>query len=291
MLKSMTGFGKATCELGDRVIAIEIKSLNSKQLDIFTRVPQSYREKDIEIRNMLSNRLERGKVELNLTVEVTDAKNAASINLPVARKYYEQLKQLAAELGSETAEPLLATIMRLPETLKIDRDELNEDNWNSILKALEKALDAVDSFRLQEGKALKKDMLMRLDSIEKRMPLIEPYEKERVQAIREKMLAGLKEYIEPDKIDSNRFEQELIYYFEKLDISEEKVRLQNHCRYFREVIESPEGIGKKLGFIAQEMGREINTLGSKASHHEIQKLVVEMKDELEKIKEQVLNIL
>lgn len=291
MLKSMTGFGKATCELGDRVIGIEIKSLNSKQLDIFTRVPQSYRDKDIEIRNMLSNRLERGKVELNLNVELTDAKNAASINLPVARKYYEQLQQLAFELGTENNEPLLATIMRLPETLKIDRDELNEDDWNSILKALEKALDAVDAFRLQEGKALKKDMLMRLDSIEKRLPIIEPYEKERVQAIREKMLSSLKEYIEPDKIDTNRFEQELIYYFEKLDISEEKVRLLNHCRYFREVIESPEGIGKKLGFIAQEMGREINTLGSKASHHEIQKLVVEMKDELEKIKEQVLNIL
>ena len=290
MLKSMTGFGKATCELEDKIITLEIKSLNSKQLDIFSRIPQGYREKDLEIRNILSNKLIRGKIEFNLIVEVTDIKNAAIINAPVVKEYYRQLKEIGTDAGINYDDSVLNVIMRLPESLKIEKEDL-EDTWGKLKLSIDEAILALNDFRKQEGNALKKDLLSRVENIEEKIPKIEPFEKERVKAVREKLDSNIKEYLEPDKIDSNRFEQELIYYLEKLDITEEKVRLRNHCEYFREVIESKEPVGKKLGFISQEMGREINTMGSKANHHEIQKLVVEMKDELEKIKEQVLNVL
>jgi uncharacterized protein (TIGR00255 family) len=291
MLNSMTGFGKATCELENKIVTIEVKSLNSKQLDIYTRVPQNYREKDLEIRNLLSNKLKRGKIEFNLVVEITDAKNAAKINAPVVKDYYEQLKQIASSTDINYNDSILSVIMRLPDSLKVEKEELDENEWAILKATIEHAISALEEFRLQEGSALKVDLLQRVELIEGKILLIEPYENERIKTIREKLDSSLKEYTQMDKIDSNRLEQELIYYIEKFDLTEEKVRLRNHCQYFREVIESTDTVGKKLGFIGQEMGREINTMGSKANHYEIQKLVVEMKDELEKIKEQVLNIL
>lgn len=291
MLRSMTGFGKSVCELENKTISIEIKSLNSKQLDIFTRVPAIYREKDLEIRNLLSSKLGRGKVEFNLSVEVTDAKNAADINTDVVKAYYKQLKEIGSELSIDHNDSILSVIMRLPDSLKPSKDELNEDEWGGIKRAIEEAISALIDFRQQEGSALKVDLIQRIENISEKLTLIEPFEEARITAVREKLEGNLKDYSEVDKIDNNRFEQELIYYLEKLDITEEKVRLRNHCAYFKEVIESKETVGKKLGFIGQEIGREINTIGSKANHHEIQKYVVEMKDELEKIKEQVLNVL
>jgi len=287
----MTGFGKATCKLENKNVTLEIKSLNSKQLDIFTRVPAIYREKDLEIRNMISNRLFRGKVEFNLNVEITESKSSADINVPVVKEYYRQLKELGSELNINHEDSIFNVIMRLPDALITSKEELNENEWLNIHNAVDEAISALDEFRLQEGAALKKDLLLRIDSIEQKLIDITPFEEARIKAVREKLDAGLKDISETEKVDTNRFEQELIYYFEKLDITEEKVRLKNHCTYFKEVIEGKGGVGKKLGFIGQEIGREINTIGSKANQHDIQRLVVEMKDELEKIKEQVLNVL
>lgn len=287
----MTGFGKAICKLENKIITIEIKSLNSKQLDIFTREPAIYREKDLEIRNLISNKLVRGKVEFNLNVEITDAKSSADINAPVVKDYYNQLKALGTDIDVDYNDSILSLIMRLPDSLKTSKEELNENEWLKIRESIEEAISALDEFRLQEGAALKKDLLHRVDSIESKLIAITPFEEIRIKTVREKLEAGLRDISESEKFDTNRFEQELIYYFEKLDITEEKVRLTNHCSYFSEVIESSDSVGKKLGFIGQEIGREINTIGSKANQHDIQKLVVEMKDELEKIKEQVLNVL
>jgi uncharacterized protein (TIGR00255 family) len=291
MLKSMTGFGKEICQLEEKTVSIEVKSLNSKQLDIYTRIPATYREKDLSIRNILSNKLQRGKVELNLGIEITNAKSAGKINAPVVKEYYEQFKAIGTDLGLDYKESVLSVIMRLPESLKVTKEELDVEEWKKIEATIILAIDALIEFRTQEGSALKEELLGRVDNIEKKIDLLTPYEEIRIKNVREKLEAGLNDYSNMEKIDTNRFEQELIYYIEKLDITEEKVRLRNHCLYFREVIESTDTVGKKLGFIGQEMGREINTLGSKANHHEIQKLVVEMKDELEKIKEQVLNVL
>ena len=291
MLKSMTGFGKAICELNDKIVTIEIKSLNSKQLDIYSRVPAAYREKDLEIRSLLSKKLKRGKIEFNLNIEITDTKNTASINAPIVKAYYKQFKQIGTDLNIDPNDLIFSVIMRLPDSLKVNKEELDDTEWTAIRASIDEAISSLDEFRLQEGSALKKDLKLRVDNIESNLILIEPFEAERIKAVREKIETNLKEYSELDKIDSNRFEQELIYYLEKLDITEEKVRLRNHCSYFSEVIDSTEAVGKKLGFIGQEMGREINTIGSKANHHDIQKLVVGMKDELEKIKEQVLNVL
>ena len=291
MLKSMTGFGKAICELNDKIVTIEIKSLNSKQLDIYSRVPAAYREKDLEIRSLLSKKLKRGKIEFNLNIEITDTKNTASINAPIVKAYYKQFKQIGTDLNIDPNDSIFSVIMRLPDSLKVNKEELDDTEWTAIRASIDEAISSLDEFRLQEGSALKKDLKLRVDNIESNLILIEPFEAERIKAVREKIETNLKEYSELDKIDSNRFEQELIYYLEKLDITEEKVRLRNHCSYFSEVIDSTEAVGKKLGFIGQEMGREINTIGSKANHHDIQKLVVGMKDELEKIKEQVLNVL
>jgi uncharacterized protein (TIGR00255 family) len=287
----MTGFGKAVCELKDKVITIEIKSLNSKQLDIFTRIPAIYREKDLDIRNLLSNKLKRGKIEFNLIIEITDAKNAGKINAPVVKEYYKQLKEIGNELKIDYNDSILGLIMRLPESLKIDKEELDDSEWKKVTDAIQTSLTSLNEFRNQEGAALKKDLLHRINKIEETIPKIKEFEADRIKSIREKLESSLNEYSEIEKVDTNRLEQELIYYLEKLDITEEKVRLRNHCTYFKEVIESSEPVGKKLGFIGQEIGREVNTIGSKANNHDIQKLVVEMKDELEKIKEQVLNVL
>ncbi len=291
MMKSMTGYGKSVCELADKVVTIEIKSLNSKQIDIYTRIPSIYREKDLEIRNLISQRLERGKVEVNMVVEVTDAKNASKLNAAVIKDYYNQLKKIGQELGIDYQEAILQVIMRLPESLRMDKEELDPKEWDKIIERFNMAINSVEEFRIQEGNALKDDILNNVQNIEEKLTFLSKFEEERIQNIRQRLQNGLNEISELEKIDNNRFEQELIYYIEKLDINEEKVRLKNHCSFFKEVCSTKTASGKKLGFIAQEMGREINTIGSKANHSEIQKIVVGMKDDLEKIKEQSLNIL
>ncbi len=290
-MKSMTGYGKSVCELADKVVTIELKSLNSKQIDIYTRIPSIYREKDLEIRNLISQKLQRGKIELNMVIEITDAKNASKLNAAVIKDYYNQLKEIGTELNIEYNKDILQVIMRLPESLKMDKEELDTEEWKMIIEKINVAIQSVDEFRTQEGIALKNDILTNVQNIESKLALLSKYEEERIQSIRQRLESSLNEIMETDKIDNNRFEQELIYYIEKLDINEEKVRLKNHCIFFKEVCSNNEAFGKKLGFISQEMGREINTIGSKANHSEIQKLVVGMKDDLEKIKEQTLNIL
>jgi uncharacterized protein (TIGR00255 family) len=291
MMKSMTGYGKSVCELEDKVVTIEIKSLNSKQIDIYTRIPSIYREKDLEIRNLISQKLGRGKIEVNMVIEITDAKNASKLNAAVIKDYYNQLKEIGQELDIDYKEAILQVIMRLPESLRMDKEELDPKDWKRIIEKFNYAIDSVEEFRVQEGNALKVDILNNVQNIEEKLTFLSDFEEERIKNIRQRLQNGLNEISELEKIDNNRFEQELIYYIEKLDINEEKVRLKNHCNFFKEVSSSKTASGKKLGFIAQEMGREINTIGSKANHSEIQKIVVGMKDDLEKIKEQSLNIL
>ena len=291
MIKSMTGYGKAECELKDRKVIVEIKSLNSKNLDIYTKIPGSYREKELEIRNLISKKLQRGKIEFVLYYEITDASKATSINAGVVKNYIQQLKSITSDLNLETSEPLLQIALRLPDTLNIEKEEIDDSEWSIIIGAIENAIDQLDEFRIQEGKYLKNDIENRIKIIENKKDEITPYELDRTKKIKERLKENLTNNLDDKDYDKNRFEQELIYYLEKLDITEEKVRLSNHCRYFIEMINEPESNGKKLGFISQEIGREINTIGSKANDSDIQKLVVLMKDELEKIKEQMLNIL
>jgi len=287
----MTGYGKADCLLADKKLTIEVKSLNSKQLDINTRLPSLYKEKEIEIRQLIASELERGKVDCSYYYELSGDEAPGTINEPVVKAYYEQLYRISGELGLETSLELLSTVMRMPDTIRTEKAEIDDREWKQVQASLREALDQVKSFRMQEGQALDSDLRQRVEAISRKLAQVEPFETERIDQIRERIHKNLEELGIKDGVDENRFEQELVYYIEKLDISEEKVRLANHCNYFLESMDGQAPVGKKLGFISQEMGREINTLGSKASHKGIQKLVVEMKDELEKIKEQVLNIL
>ena len=287
----MTGFGKAECELKDRKITIEIKSLNSKNLDIYTKIPGLYREKELEIRNRISKKLHRGKVEFILYYEITDDQKAVEINANVVKSYFNQLKDIAIDLGIETTEQTLQTTLRLPDTLNTEHDEIDQDEWEKIEVAIEQAMEQLDDFRKQEGEFLQKDIEHRIKKIDGFKDEITPFEKARTEKIRTKLLESINNLNMDQEVDKNRFEQELIYYLEKLDITEEKVRLTNHCKYFIEMIQDSESNGKKLGFITQEIGREINTIGSKANDSDIQHFVVLMKDELEKVKEQMLNIL
>ncbi|HSH52977.1 MAG TPA: YicC/YloC family endoribonuclease [Bacteroidales bacterium] len=291
MIKSMTGYGKAECELKNKKITVEIKTLNSKNLDIFTKIPGIYREKELNIRSEISKTLERGKVEFVLYYETTDYSKTTTINTEVVKNYYQQLKTVANELNIKTQEQMLQTIMQLPDTLNVEHEEINDEEWKVILKTIQKAIKQVNEFRLQEGLHLKKDMRQRIKTIEQLKKHLSTFENARIEKVKQRLKDNIKALLEDNEIDSNRFEQEIIYYLEKLDITEEKVRLTNHCRYFIEMLDQGNAIGKKLGFIAQEIGREINTIGSKANDSDIQKDVVLMKDELEKIKEQVLNIL
>ena len=291
MIRSMTGYGKAECLLADKKLTIEIKSLNSKQLDTNARLPSLYKEKDIEIRQQIASQLERGKVECSFYYELSGEASTATINEPVVKSYYQQLYKISGELGLEASLELLSTVMRMPDTIRTEKPEIEDKEWELVKVALKKALDQVNVFRIQEGKSLDSDLRQRVEAISRKLEEVEPYEKERIEQVRERISKHLEEYDLKNTVDENRFEQELIYYIEKLDISEEKVRLANHCSYFMETLEDQGPAGKKLGFISQEMGREINTLGSKANHKELQKLVVEMKDELERIKEQILNVL
>ncbi len=291
MIQSMTGFGRSICELNDKIVTIEIKTLNSKQLDIYTRLPNIYKEKELELRNLISQNLVRGKIDLSITYETSDTASSAKINLPLVKEYYRQLRELSQDLDAKEEESLLQTIMRFPDSLTIEKEELKQEEWYKIIRKTEEALTSINDFRKQEGDALQKDILDHVKKIMTLLDEIESFETERISRMREKLSVSLNNNVEPDKIDGNRFEQELIYYLEKMDITEEKVRLKNHCEFFVKTTVDEDMNGKKLTFISQEMGREINTLGAKANHSEIQQIIVQMKDELEKIKEQLMNVL
>lgn len=291
MIKSMTGFGKADCECQSRRLVIEIKSLNSKLLDINARIPNGYREKEVEIRNLISNKLHRGKVDFLLSVENTGSASNYTINKEIAQKYYKDLKELSFEFDEKNFSDYLLVVMRMPDVMIPEKDEITEEEWNLLFNTIDKAINKVNEFRIEEGKSLEKDLLYRNDRIRELLEKVTPFEKERMKNLKVKIKKDLYEIANKEDIDKNRFEQELVYYQDKLDITEEKVRLKNHCEYFIETLNEDGAQGKKLIFISQEMGREINTLGSKANESNIQKLVVQMKDELEKIKEQLFNIL
>jgi uncharacterized protein (TIGR00255 family) len=291
MIKSMTGYGKAECELALKKITIEVRSLNSKLLDVNTRIPGVYREKELEIRRELSDRLIRGKVDFNLFSESLGVESNSAINSSMVKSYFNQLSEINKVLQLPVTELTLQIIMQLPDVVETTRDELDENEWKIIVAAIHQALDALDVFRMQEGLSLFNDIIFNINTITTLLEQVAPYELERTAKVKERILDGLKELSSPEGVDHNRLEQEMIFYLEKLDINEEKVRLGNHCSYFLETMELDEPTGKKLGFIAQEIGREINTLGSKANHTEMQKLVIGMKDALERIKEQLLNAL
>jgi len=284
MIQSMTGFGKAIGQTSGKKITVEIRSLNSKGLDLNARIAPIFREKELTIRKLVGGALKRGKVDINIYAEVTGVESAAGINMELAKAYLEQLEVLSRE--TDTSGDLIAAVMRMPDVIGSSKNELSEEEWHFLKELIVEALEKLEGFRVQEGTSIAEDFEQRLIEIEKSMKEIEPHEQQRMLAVRERLLKGL----EGVEIDSNRYEQEVIFYIEKLDINEEKVRLANHLKYFRETM-NEENSGKKLGFIAQEMGREINTIGSKANHAGLQKIVVQMKDELEKIKEQLLNVL
>lgn len=287
----MTGFGKAICELPTKKVHIEIKSLNSKQLDLNTRIPAIYREKELEIRSELARQLQRGKVDVTIFVETMIPDKITQLNEQVISNYYQQLSSISQKLGIESNTDFLRVIMPLPDTLKVEQTELDESEWVLIFKTIQQAVQAIDQFRLQEGKMLEADISDRARIISKLLEQVPQFEKLRIEKIKSRIRENLAELAEKTKMDENRFEQELIYYLEKLDISEEKSRLENHLKYFFETFNDDEPVGKKLAFITQEIGREINTLGSKANDTDMQRLVIQMKDELEKIKEQTLNVL
>ena len=294
MIKSMTGFGKTMAESGDRRLSIEVKSLNSKQLDLSLKLPGMLREKESELRNLIAQKLERGKVDLFINTEITGETPGISINHELAKKYHSELKSLQLEFHEDSPEGLLPLIIKLPEVIQSSKEELNENDWLLVRAAIEQALAQLDEFRTSEGKILGEDIKKRIQFILQYLMEVEPFEMQRINDLREKMIRDFSNYkadFNGAAPDQNRFEQEMIYYLERLDITEEKVRLRKHCDFFTDTMEEGSSQGKKLGFITQEMGREINTLGSKANQADIQKLVVRMKDELEKIKEQLMNIL
>ncbi len=291
MIKSMTGYGKAEFETGNKKITVELKSLNSKQLDINSRIPALYREKDIVIRKELNEKLVRGKMDFSLYIENLGMESNSVINENIVSAYFEQLSGIQKKLGLPVTDEIMQSIMRLPDSVKTVYEELDEKEWEVIHVNIRKVIDAVNQFRAQEGVALEKDIRSNINEILKLLKQVEPFEKQRIENVKNRIMDGLNELNLNGNMDKNRFEQEMIYYMEKLDINEEKVRLLNHCNYFLETMESNEVVGKKLGFIAQEIGREINTLGSKANESNIQRIVVQMKDSLERIKEQMLNVL
>ena len=290
MVKSMTGFGKGEAALQNKKITVEIRSLNSKQLDLGLRLPAVYRQSEYEIRNIIARTIQRGKVDVFVTVESQAVETPARINKEVFREYLHQMTDTLAFAGIDADyDAIVPVIMRLPEVVSTETESISDEEHAALIAATEAAAARLDAFRMQEGAILIADLLGRVDRIESYKEEVVPFEKARTETIKARILDNL-EKLQAD-VDRNRLEQEMIFYLEKLDITEEKVRLANHCRYFREVAAGEEGAGRKLGFIAQEMGREINTMGSKANESNIQILVVKMKDELEKIKEHVLNIL
>ncbi|WP_396166658.1 YicC/YloC family endoribonuclease [Flavobacterium sp.] len=286
MILSMTGFGKASLKLSTKKITVEVKSLNSKGLDLNTRMPSVYRENELALRNLLALKLERGKVDFSLYVEVTGEDTSSKINAPIVKAYMAQLKTI---LPNADDTELMKMAIRMPDTMKTEREEIDENEWKQIQIVIDEAIENMLSFRKSEGASLEKEFTLRIENIRNYMNQALVLDPERVNNIKERLQTAIDEL--KVNVDTNRFEQELIYYLEKLDITEEKVRLTNHLDYFLQTLNGSEANGRKLGFITQEMGREINTMGSKSNHAEMQKLVVMMKDELEKIKEQVLNVL
>ena len=292
MIQSMTGYGKATAELPDKKINVEIKSLNSKAMDLSARIAPLYREKEMEIRNEISRMLERGKVDFSLWIEKKDAEQLATpINQELIEAYYKRIKEISASAGIPEPADWFATLLRMPDVMtKNETQELSDEEWAVAHVAVEEAIGHLIDFRKQEGAALEKKFREKIGNIARLLESVAPYEQERVGKVKDRITDALEKTLSVD-YDKNRLEQELIYYIETLDVNEEKQRLSNHLKYFISTLESGSGQGKKLGFIAQEMGREINTLGSKSNHAEMQKIVVQMKDELEQIKEQVLNVM
>lgn len=285
MIQSMTGFGKALKQLPNKKITVEIKSLNSKSLDLNTRIPSAYREKELQIRNMLANTLERGKVDFSLYIELSGEETSSQVNVPVVEEY---IKQLSLIVNGDRTE-LLKMAIRMPDALKTEREEIDEQEFQHIKEAIQEALTEISTYRSHEGAVLKQDFELRIQNITTLLQQVIAIDPERILGVKERLRKAVSDLKE--KVDENRFEQELIYYLEKYDITEEKVRLENHINYFSEALNSADSNGKKLGFITQELGREINTIGSKSNYAAMQQLVVQMKDELEKIKEQLLNAL
>jgi uncharacterized protein (TIGR00255 family) len=287
----MTGFGRSELELGQKKVTIEIRALNSKQMDIIMKLPSVLKDKESDIRNEISKALIRGKVDVYVSYEGNEEERGVAINKSIFKDYYNQIKSLCDELNMPVSDDIANSILRLPDTLKMEKAIITDEEWTLISKGVESAIQQVRQFRIQEGNCLKDDILTRLSAIESLSEAIEPFEKMRIEKISTRIKENLEELVGWDKVDKNRFEQELIYFIEKFDINEEKVRLNNHCKYFRDIVVKEDLSGRKLGFIAQELGREINTIGSKANDSTIQQMVVQMKDELEKIKEQINNIL
>ena len=286
MIQSMTGFGKASLQLPTKKITVEIKSLNSKGLDLNTRMPSVFREMELSLRNQLSQRLERGKIDFSLYVEVTGEETSSKINVPIVKAYINQMK---AVLPNADETELMKMAVRMPDVLKTEREEIDENEWKQIQKVIDEALNNIQKFRSDEGLSLEKEFVLRTTNINSLMNEAVSFDTERIETVKTRLRTALDEL--KVNVDENRFEQELIFYLEKYDITEEKVRLENHLNYFVETLSGTEANGRKLGFISQEIGREINTMGSKSNHSGMQKIVVMMKDELEKIKEQVLNVL
>jgi len=287
----MTGYGKAIAETPQKKITIEIKSLNSKQLDLNTKLPWLYKEKEPEIRNLISQKLDRGKIDFSIFCDMLDDEVVTVINKSAVRNYYNQFKEIAAELKIDLDDQIFTAIMKLPDTLKTEKPEMPEAEWEMVKNRITESLTMLDLYRMEEGNSIMADLKKCIGKILSLLESIETFEAGRITKIREKLMSLLEENLGSEKIDKNRFEQEIIFYLEKYDINEEKVRLKTHCDYFIETTNSASPNGKILNFIAQEIGREINTIGSKANDASIQKLVVMMKDELEKIKEQTLNVL
>jgi uncharacterized protein (TIGR00255 family) len=289
MIKSMTGYGKAICELPSKKITVEVRSLNSKSFDLNMRTPSVYREKEQELRSEIARLVERGKIDFSIYSEFTGEAGSLTINHPLAKSYYKELKGLAEAL-KDPGNDLLALTMKMPEVMKAEKQELDENEWTTLRTSVDEAIRNFQQFRLDEGKSISDDFEKRIGFIMASLAEVEKADILRINNVRERIRKNIAEFVEKEKIDQNRFEQELVYYIEKLDVTEEKVRLKTHCEYFIKTMQE-DSSGRKLGFITQEIGREINTIGSKANDATIQKIVVQMKDELEKIKEQVNNVL
>jgi uncharacterized protein (TIGR00255 family) len=291
MIKSMTGYGKAVAAIQHQKLMVEIRTLNSKQLDVSMRIPSSFRENEIELRTLLRDKLQRGKIDFSIFREQSEKVDGPVLNKVLAHHYYSELKAFAKEIGTEDSEDYLALITRFPDVFAADETSVDEQEWHVLVAAVKEAIDKVTTFRTHEGSVLENDFRQRIATILQLLSEVDPYEKARVERVKERIVKSLKENISDVRYDKNRLEQELIYYIEKLDVTEEKIRLKKHCDYFLEVLDSEDTVGRKLAFVLQEIGREINTLGSKSNDADMQKIVVLMKDELEKIKEQMLNIL
>jgi uncharacterized protein (TIGR00255 family) len=287
----MTGYGKAECEFQQKKITIEIKSLNSKQLDLNLKIPAFYKEKEFDIRNEIAKEIERGKVDLFINIDLDVEDTSVCINTGIIKGYYNQISAISKDLNLEVPSDIISTLLRLPDAFKADKQNLSESEWEQLLKCIRKAIQSLNEFRIQEGAALAEDLKNRIEKINNFTNELCNFENQRIEKIKQRIKNSLEDSIIKEKIDENRLEQEFIFYVEKLDITEEKVRLANHNKYFIETMDETESPGKKLGFITQEIGREINTIGSKANDADMQKIVVNMKDELEKIKEQINNVL